>query len=206
MIHFQSYQHEALSLLLPKRNFVSKKSDATSWVDHHVSVNNWLACIDTSFLKDNFNLYGISSIVPNFQLALKLILDENIDEEIMNNNTEVREDAEMLYGLIHARYILTPPGLTNMKRKYEAGIFGQCPRFQCLGQNLLPVGLSSKLNHSSVKVFCPKCGEIYHSNSDLDGAYFGPSFPHFFQQINRETLNNPKVSTYPIAFCGVPLS
>ena len=32
------------------------------------------------------------------------------------------------------------------------------------------------------KVYCPKCEEVYIPNwwVDLDGAYFGPNFPHVF--------------------------
>jgi casein kinase II subunit beta len=36
-----------------------------------------------------------------------------------------------LYGLIHARFILSPRGLLLMKEKYMVGAFSYCPRVLC---------------------------------------------------------------------------
>lgn len=44
---------------------------------------------------------------------------------------EVYNQAAELYGLIHARFILTPHGLMLMKSKYLMGRFGVCPRVLC---------------------------------------------------------------------------
>jgi casein kinase II subunit beta len=45
--------------------------------------------------------------------------------------------------------------------------------------------MSENLRHSRVKVFCPKCEDVYIPKkkcSDVDGAYFGCSFPHILLQ------------------------
>jgi casein kinase II subunit beta len=64
--------------------------------------------------------------------------------------------------------------------------FGQCHRVLCRLQNLLPVGLSDGPHTSPVKLYCPRCEDIYVPKSSrhasIDGAYFGTSFPHIFLQ------------------------
>jgi casein kinase II subunit beta len=73
-----------------------------------------------------------------------------------------------------------------MKAKFLNGVFGVCPRVLCDRQLVLPVGMSEELSISRVKVYCPKCEDIYVPRVkfvDIDGAYFGTSFPHIFLQV-----------------------
>lgn len=70
-----------------------------------------------------------------------------------------------------------------MKEKFLLGTFGQCPRVLCERQNVLPIGMSEELSTSRVKVYCPKCHDVYipgQKQLDIDGAYFGTSFPHVY--------------------------
>ena len=85
------------------------------------------------------------------------------DEEELENKrfAEVFAEASELYGLLHARYILTERGMALMREKFLNGNFGACPRVLCSGQNVLPLGLSEQPKHSRVKVFCPRCQEVY---------------------------------------------
>lgn len=97
-----------------------------------------------------------------------------------------------LYGLIHARFIISSRGLHMMRAKYLNGVFGACPRVLCDRQLVLPVGMSEDLSISRVKVYCPKCEEVYVPRIkfvDIDGAYFGCSFPHIFFQVIIKCLN-----------------
>jgi Casein kinase II regulatory subunit len=91
---------------------------------------------------------------------------------------------EMLYGLIHARYIVTNRGMHAMYEKYRAASFGRCPHVFCQGQPVLPVGLSDLPRNYTVNVFCPRCHGLFFPKStrqaNIDGAYFGTTFPHLY--------------------------
>jgi casein kinase II subunit beta len=53
-----------------------------------------------------------------------------------------------------------------MEEKYKKTVFGRCPRVLCQGQPTLPVGQSDKPNEGSVKLYCPKCNDIYYPKSN----------------------------------------
>ena len=116
---------------------------------------------------------GLSSQVPYYDYVLDLILDiESSHGDIFTEeqNELVESAAEMLYGLIHARYILTSKGLAAMLEKYKNYDFGRCPRVYCCGQPCLPVGQSDIHRSSTVKIYCPKCEDIYYPRSKYQGS------------------------------------
>ncbi|KAK5006169.1 casein kinase 2 regulatory subunit, partial [Elasticomyces elasticus] len=69
----------------------------------------------------------------------------------------IEGSAEMLYGLIHQRFITSRPGIQQMAEKYDSGHFGHCPRVYCNGAKVLPVGCSDIPGMETVKLFCPSC-------------------------------------------------
>lgn len=106
---------------------------------------------------------------------------------------EIYQQAMDLYGLIHARFILSPRGLAYMREKYLLGEFGSCPRVMCKRQYVLPIGVSEELNSSRVKIYCPKCRDVYVPRNgaiDIDGAYFTTSFPQAFFQAFPDLQKN----------------
>ena len=163
--------------------------DVDSWVSWYCGLkgNEFFCEVEDAFIQDSFNLAGLSSQVPFYELALDVIQDlesPGEDELRLDQKDMVENAAEMLYGLIHARFILTSRGMHCMREKFLNVDFGRCHRVFCEGQPVLPVGQSDVLRHTTVNVFCPKCKEIYFPKSsrhgNIDGAYFGTSFPHLF--------------------------
>lgn len=183
----------------------SEHSDSQPWIRWFCSLkgNDFFVSIEELFIRDSFNLSGLESQFKHFQSAIDLILDQllpdctNEDPEILDT---IEEEAEQLYGLIHARYILTPHGLESMLPKFKNAQLGRCPRILCNGQPTLPVGLTPAINLESVRLYCPRCEEIYASKSSrhahIDGAFFGPTFPHLFLLTFPDLKPRPSTARY----------
>jgi len=168
----------------------SELDEEISWIEWfcHLKGNEFFVEVDEDYIQDDFNLTGLSTQVPYYEYALNLILDfDDQDEQLPEDQQQLVETAaQMLYGLIHARFILTSRGMAAMLDKYNAYVYGTCPLLQCEAQNqaVLPIGMSDLLRQSATKVFCPHCQEIFFPKSSklecLDGSYFGTSFAHLF--------------------------
>lgn len=117
------------------------------------------------------------------------------EEDLQNEEfLELNQEASDLYGLIHSRFIITQRGLSKLYNKFLNGTYGYCPRALWDRQKVLPVGLSDELRTSRVKVFCPKCEEVYipkFKSINVDGAYFGTSVPHIFLKSFKEAVVLP---------------
>lgn len=167
----------------------SADEEEQSWISWFCGLkgNEFFCEVDEEYIQDDFNLSGLSSMVPYYDYALDLILDvESPNDDMLTEQQHelVESAAEMLYGLIHARYILTSRGMVAMLEKYKQCHFGRCPRVYCNNHPCLPVGASDVFRTATVKIFCPKCEDIYFPRSkyqgNIDGAYFGTTFPHLF--------------------------
>jgi casein kinase II subunit beta len=103
---------------------------------------------------------------------------------IASDLSVIESSAELLYGLIHQRYITSRPGIQQMAEKYELQHFGTCPRVHCNSCRVLPVGLNDSPGHETVKLFCPSCFDVYTPPNSrfqtVDGAFFGTTFPSLF--------------------------
>eukprot|EP00455_Lapot_gusevi_P033663 TRINITY_DN3687_c0_g4_i2.p1 TRINITY_DN3687_c0_g4~~TRINITY_DN3687_c0_g4_i2.p1 ORF type:complete len:267 (-),score=53.99 TRINITY_DN3687_c0_g4_i2:508-1269(-) len=169
-------------------------SEDYSWIPWFCGLkgNEFFCEVEPEFVQDGFNLTGLNALVPYYDFALDMILDIEPTEEVLSDEQQeaIENEAENLYGLIHARYLLTNRGLHSMYDKYRNGDFGRCPRVHCYSANLLPVGLFDIPNKDSVKLFCPNCEEIYNPKSSrhehIDGAFFGTTFAHLFFMVFPE--------------------
>ena len=78
-----------------------------------------------------------------------------------------------------------------MVPKFSKKDFGFCPRSYCQEHPVLPMGLSDDLNNGHVRLYCGNCEDVYlpprEFYRNIDGAFFGTSFPHLF------FLNVPKL-------------
>jgi hypothetical protein len=71
--------------------------------------------VERAYIEDGFNLYGLRACVSNYSDCLDLILDRIGPED--SDDSHLTQSACMLYGLIHARYIVTTHGLDSMYNK-----------------------------------------------------------------------------------------
>ncbi|KFY93903.1 hypothetical protein V498_04184, partial [Pseudogymnoascus sp. VKM F-4517 (FW-2822)] len=176
--------------------------------------HEYFAEVSEDFIEDDFNLTGLQGQVPMYKEALEMILDvepEDTEEEEDDDDDEdpdeslesaarrlserrqnrmssdlsvIESSAELLYGLIHQRYICSRAGIQQMSEKYELSHFGNCPRTNCDHARTLPVGLSDVPGDDTVKLFCPSCLDVYVPPNSrfqtVDGAFFGRTFGSLF--------------------------
>ena len=174
--------------------------------------NEWLEEIDPDFLRDHTNFTGLDEEICYLSHGLHIIQSEGLYLD-SNGNSQIRtksegkhlEAAEMLYSLVHARYMLTNKGLEKVFNKYKEGFYGSCPRYYCEKTKVLPIGMSDKFSHGDVKVYCPSCEDVYHSelpgNEHSDGACFGTSLPQMFFMAYPALHPSPTLGHYiPKAF------
>ncbi|RMZ77534.1 hypothetical protein DV737_g4338, partial [Chaetothyriales sp. CBS 132003] len=162
----------------------SSSQSPDSWIAQFCSLvgHEYFAEVSEDFIEDDFNLTGLQSQVSMYKEALEMILDSS---------------AELLYGLIHARYITSRPGIQQMMEKYELAHFGYCPRVYCAGARVLPVGLTDTPGQQTVKLYCPSCLDVYTPPNSrfqaVDGAFFGTTFGClFFMTFPDLDISPPK--------------
>lgn len=182
--------------------------DEAPWISWFLSLNgNSIFCeVSDDYIEDKFNLTGLGEHVIHFRQALDMILDLRSPEDDPSRTAIIIHSAKILYGLIHARFILTNRGAARMLVKYQNGVFGKCPRVYCLGQRLLPIGLSDVPGEQTLKYYCPKCLDIYKPvkkrHARIDGAYFGTGFPHMFFMLFPELRPKPPSQRYDARLYG----
>ncbi|OMJ70195.1 hypothetical protein SteCoe_31877 [Stentor coeruleus] len=180
------------------------ESSEVSWASWYCSLagHKFLLEVPDDYIQDGFNLFGIKVKVPMFSEAIQLILTGGVpDEDDLQDESFLKlyKASSELYTLIHARYSQSADGLSCMREKFEASVYGFCPRVMCEKQKVLPIGISDSLGISRIKVFCPKCQDIYlpkEKHANIDGANFGTSAAHLFLQTYPEYYPSNKHKKY----------
>ncbi|BGP18146.1 hypothetical protein JCM10213_007752 [Rhodosporidiobolus nylandii] len=185
-------QQEGEEELYESSSSPSTETDTLTWINWFCSLpgHEYFCEVAEDFIEDDFNLTGLAGVVPFYKEAMEMILDVEPEEDDEAHRVPdvslVESSAELLYGLIHQRYILTRQGLQQMYAKYDANHFGTCPRVYCSQAKLVPCGRSDLPGVDTVKLFCPSCLDMYVPPSSrfqgIDGAFFGTTFPHLLFQ------------------------
>lgn len=179
---------------------MSYDDQESTWIEWFCKLkgNEFFIEVDEDYAQDDFNLTGLSQVVPYYDDALSIILDEDEQDNVPEEDQAMIETAcQMLYGLIHARFILTTRGIQTLYERYISGAYGLCWNEACCSEKkyVLPIG-SDVVGQGGTNVFCPSCGECYVPRNaklaQLDGAYFGSSAAHMLvlQYINSVEPNS----------------
>lgn len=184
-----------------------------TWIHWFCSMreNQFMCEVDPAYIEDQFNLYGLRSFIPHFRDCLDMILDcgSDSDPEPEEWSGNLYTNARDLYGLIHARFILTNKGMNLMAAKFAQCHFGVCPRVFCKKTPVLPVGLRDEIGHEKVKVYCPSCQDVFRPTdtgaSESDGAYYGTTFPHLFLMVKPTLVPAESKAVYVPRIYGFKL-
>jgi len=178
-----------------------------SWIDSFLEqpASDWFCRVPAAFALDGFNTFGLRIDQQHAKSAFSLLtsavhVSEDSDSYDSDSEEAIEKCTEVMFGLVHARYIYTPEGLADMNKKYQQGVFGTCPRYYCSDQHLLPAGLTDRPNVDTVKLYCPKCRQMYEADEqhrNLDGAFFTRSFPHYFLMELKELNASPSITRHP---------
>mmetsp|Transcript_53595 Transcript_53595/g.107404 ORF Transcript_53595/g.107404 Transcript_53595/m.107404 type:complete len:262 (-) Transcript_53595:1825-2610(-) len=163
------------------------------WIENFCNrkENNFFCFIEKDFIEDEFNLIGLNFQFSDLDMSLGVILNNSYSKK--KNKVAIKnETLELLYGLLHSRYIFTTLGIHKIFKKFSDGLFGICSGFYCVNSRLLPFGSSDTPNRSILKFFCPKCKNLFRNSfqndKKVDSSFFGSSFLFFFLSAYPECV------------------
>ncbi|QSL66327.1 hypothetical protein MERGE_000705 [Pneumocystis wakefieldiae] len=102
------------------------------WIDWFLGIkgNEFFCEIDEEYIQDKFNLTGINTEVQHYNYAIEMVtdvFDHDVNDDLRN---QIEKSAQHLYGLIHARFILTTraksPSLKNIKNMILVDALESC--------------------------------------------------------------------------------
>ena len=182
----------------------SSSSSLENWVSWYLRQTNseYLVDIEEDFYLDKFNLTGLQSIL-HFPICYDILTDNSEIQEYSEHAHELLErSTRHLYGMIHARYVLTLAGLRKIATKVKSGLYGYCHRDMCPKTPLIPVGISNKPYVGHVKGYCGHCQDIYNTTIPLDGAYYSDTLPHLLLMTYPDLIPESPCSPFDFVVYG----
>ena len=177
-----------------------------TWMDKFFTkdMSTWFCHIPDEFLENDDNFEGLEGLFPKYQTALAILRGHK--EDTTDTDEELADSVLSLFFLIHQRHFLTKAGLMEMRQKYEAGVFGSCPRMECHGQYVIAAGANDAIGRSYCCIFCPLCKDIYYAKDkvmkQVDGAAFGTSFAPLFFRVFPELMPEGPVEEPRLSIMG----
>lgn len=192
-------------------DYSSSNTDESTWIGEFCARkgHEFFCRVSDDFLLDHFNATGLCDRVQFYGKATDRILGDyqnssDVSQNARNDDAIIERSAQQLYGLWHARYVLSSEGIANVREKYDMGIYGVCRRLRCNNARMLPIAMTDIPHKKCVKLYCPACCEVFEPNrshhQSIDGAYFGTGLPHLFfmtyPQLRPQSSPEPFVKHY----------
>ncbi|KAJ3450905.1 casein kinase ii subunit beta [Anaeramoeba flamelloides] len=170
--------------------------------------NEFFCKIEPSYLKNEEAFEFLKPEFKHFDLAMEIITNQEnkvLEKRSEEENDLIEKESMILYGLIHASYILTNEGMEKMKQKYVNRDFGECPRLLCKNSPVLPIECQNEMSPKCVKIYCPTCNRVFnppYKFSKLNGEYFGSQFAHLFLKKYPEFEKKQEMEKYQPTMFG----
>ena len=154
--------------------------------------------VDMDFLSKNGEYAHKSYKYLNFEESYSALFKKK--RETTNISTDILSQSYIVYGLIHAKYLMTESGQAQMIAKFQKHEFPPCPRVLCNHFTCFPYGSSAIIGEQPMKLFCPNCTDIYlitnNDNLGIDGAFFGPFWIHTLMHHHPEIVSSQPPEVY----------
>ncbi|KAF9534264.1 casein kinase II, regulatory subunit [Crepidotus variabilis] len=171
----------------------STPTSTLTWISWFCSLpgHEYFCEVTEDFIEDDFNLTGLNTMVPFWKEAMEMVLDvepEDEDTSKIPDVSIVESSAEMLYGLVHQRYILTRAGLQAMVSQVSFSTTSSVPFhihvhfFYLDGTSANPLNFPSQLLFyqqaekyesgvfgSCPRVYCVGCNVVPCGRVDIPG-------------------------------------
>lgn len=174
--------------------------DDTPWIVFFLQhpKGRFFVQIESNFLETQREYARNSYDFHHFDEAFSLLFKtkgevDKFDKKIVNETT-------IIYGMIHAQYLMTESGQSKMIQKFQQHEFPECPRVLCHHFTCFPTGQSAIFGEHRMKLFCPNCSDFYLQVNDnptnIDGAFFGPYWIHSLLENHPEIIPDTIPSSY----------